>query len=93
MIYVCILLKRGWIAVRRHIHHMKWLYIVFHKKFYFGLVRLDWIRLGFGLSWVGLGWVGLDWVGLAFISLHLATRTVISVAGLQIWVWAQIWGM
>ena len=72
---------------------MKWLYIVFHKKFYFGLVRLDWIRLGFGLSWVGLGWVGLDWVGLAFISLHLATRTVISVAGLQIWVWAQIWGM
>ena len=80
MIYVCILLKRGWIAVRRHIHHMKWLYIVFHKKFYF------WV----GLGWVGLGWVGLGWVG---ISLHLATRTVISVAGLQIWVWAQIWGM
>ena len=79
--------------MRRHIHHMKWLYIVFHKKFYFGLVRLDWIRLGFGLGWVGLGWVGLGWVGLAFISLHLATRTVISVAGLQIWVWAQIWGM
>jgi hypothetical protein len=44
---------------------MKWLYIVFHKKFYFGLVRLDWIRLGFGLGWVGLGWV-LGWVGLGW---------------------------
>ena len=55
--------------MRRHIHHMKWLYIVFHKKFYFGLVRLDWIRLGFGLGWVGLGWVGLGWVGLGWVGL------------------------
>jgi hypothetical protein len=29
-------------AVRRHMHYMRWLYIVFHKKmlFRFGLVRL-----------------------------------------------------
>ena len=81
-------------AVRRHIQYMRWLYIVFHKKFYFVLGFLP-FYFGFGFFTFLFCFVFcfLCFVlchGLCPVRLRLATRTGISAACLQIWVfqWA-----
>jgi len=67
--------------VRRHIHYMQWLYIVFMKKFYLVLFFV-------------LALTSLRFASVASLRLRLATRTGTSAACLQIspgLVWLQLW--